>query len=175
MEQEFSESSIVLFDGLVPSSPGVGVSANLLPNDDDSEQPPVDIQKRDDQDAAVESPTILVVEDEPGVLRAVRRILSAHGYNLLTAQSGDEALEVVAAHEGAIDLLLTDVVMPGMSGVQLAKKVMRHLSDVRVLYMSGYTESALSLDQLVAGKTDLILKPFTASDLLEVIEFHLGR
>jgi signal transduction histidine kinase/CheY-like chemotaxis protein len=118
--------------------------------------------------------TILVVEDEPGVLRAVQRILSAHGYELLVASSGAEALEVIEQYEGTIDLLLTDVVMPGMSGVQLAKRVLRKRSDIRILYMSGYTESALSLDQLVAGKTDLILKPFTATDLLEVIDLHLA-
>lgn len=146
----------------------------LLPRHTDPESEPDD-DPRDATDVDVTGSTILVVEDEPGVLRAVQRILVAHGFNLLTATNGEEALKVFEEYEDAIDLLLTDVVMPGMSGVQLAKKVMRRDESIRVLYMSGYTESALSLDQLVAGKSDLILKPFTASDLLEVIEDHLSQ
>jgi signal transduction histidine kinase len=159
----------------IDSTSGEGTTVTLfLPQHDDSpvQENEEDAPARVRGDASTK--TILVVEDEPGVLRAVQRILSANGYKLLVAKSGSEALEIVESYEGDIDLLLTDVVMPGMSGVQLAKRVMCEIDEIKILYMSGYTESALSLDQLVAGKTDLILKPFTATDLLEVIEMYLG-
>lgn len=155
---------------------GTGTTVTmLLPKHDERGEEIADSELGDERSEDISGATILVVEDEPGVLRAVQRILTAHGFHLLTATNGAEALEVFEGHDGTIELLLTDVVMPGMSGVQLAKKLMRRDESVRVLYMSGYTESALSLDQLVAGKTDLILKPFTATDLLEVIGSHLSQ
>ena len=82
--------------------------------------------------------TILVAEDEDAVRGLVRRILEARGYNVLTASNGEEAIRLAATHAGSIGLLLTDVIMPGLGGVELAAQVQQLSPGIRVLYMSGY-------------------------------------
>jgi CheY-like chemotaxis protein len=109
------------------------------------------------------SETVLLAEDEESVRKLVCRVLQAQGYRVLAAASGPEALELAAKHDGPIPLLLTDVVMPGMSGPVLAETITASRPDVRVLFMSGYADDhlpALGLD------TDLILKPFAPAELL---------
>jgi PAS domain S-box-containing protein len=109
--------------------------------------------------------TILLVEDEEALLEATRRLLSRAGYHVLTAANAAAALELASAYEGPIELLLTDVVMPGMRGNQLALALRGLRPAVRVLYMSGFAgpivEDAMSLES-----ADVIDKPFTAHDLL---------
>src|SRR6202521_299631 len=85
--------------------------------------------------------TILLVEDETNLRRLARQYLETQGYKILEAEDGAAALQIVAGHEGVIDLLLTDVIMPGMNGRELAGQVTTLLPEVRVLYMSGYTEN----------------------------------
>ena len=115
------------------------------------------------------SETILLVEDDPSVRRLVHRVLSQRGYRVLTACSGNEALSLVANHKNTIALLLTDVVLPGMDGCELARTLLVDQPSMKVMYMSGYTAEAV----LHLGPGDeramLIEKPFAVADLLRQI------
>ncbi|HEY6060180.1 MAG TPA: PAS domain S-box protein, partial [Gemmatimonadales bacterium] len=93
--------------------------------------------------AAAGSGTVLLVEDEAGVRRLAREVLSRYGYRVLEAGDGNEALRVAGAYEGPIDLLLTDVVMPGMSGAELAERFHALRPEAAVLYASGYADEAV--------------------------------
>jgi PAS domain S-box-containing protein len=112
-----------------------------------------------------EPATILVVEDETDVRELVADILTATGYRVLSARSGAEALQCCAQHAGAIDLLLTDVVMPGMSGHELAVQIRRRWPRVKVLYMSGYTDEILGRYGAVDPSLAFVEKPFAPESL----------
>ncbi len=105
--------------------------------------------------------TILLVEDEDAVRRLVRDVLRFNGYKVLEAPGGEKALEAAERHAGAIHLLLTDVVMGGMSGRELAERLRAERPDTRVLYMSGYTEDAIIRHGVLSSQTAFIGKPFT--------------
>ena len=109
--------------------------------------------------------TILVVEDEEAVRRVTSRTLAAAGYTVLTAADGDDALLTCAQHGGDIHLLLTDVVMPRMSGRTLAQELSKTRPTLEVLYMSGYTDDAIVHHGVLDAGTNLLGKPFTATDL----------
>ena len=111
--------------------------------------------------------TILLVEDEPNLRRLAQQYLEKQGYRILEAEDGAAALQIVAGHQGKIDLLLTDVVMPGMNGRELATQVTALRSEVRVLYMSGYTENAIGHDGLLEAGINLLQKPFSLPALKE--------
>src|SRR5271157_690175 len=104
---------------------------------------------------------ILLVEDETNLRRLARQYLETQGYKILEAEDGAAALQIVDGHQGAIDLLLTDVIMPGMNGRELAARVTELLPNVRVLYMSGYTENAVGLDGTLDAGINLLQKPFS--------------
>jgi len=104
---------------------------------------------------------ILLVEDETNLRRLARQYLETQGYKILEAEDGAAALQIVDGHQGAIDLLLTDVIMPGMNGRELAARITKLLPDVRVLYMSGYTENAVGLDGTLDAGINLLQKPFS--------------
>jgi PAS domain S-box-containing protein len=144
------------------SEPGVGTTFTaLFPVVEDEiqpEPPPLD-------DAALRVGTILLVEDEQALLEATRRLLTRAGYNVLTARNGAAALAIASAHEGAIELLLTDVVMPGLTGNQLAVELRALRPAVRVLYMSGFA-GPIAEDATQISAADVIDKPFTEHDLL---------
>ncbi len=110
--------------------------------------------------------TVLVAEDEPGVRSPVRRILAAHGYRVLDAPTGMGALEAAEQHEGRIDLLLTDVVMPGMNGGELARRLRRVRPQCRVLYMSGYSTEAVATQGVLTPGADFLQKPFSVEELV---------
>jgi PAS domain S-box-containing protein len=111
------------------------------------------------------SETILLVEDEAGVRELVRRILVAYGYTVLTASRGDEALQVCGCHEGSVHLLMTDVVMPGMSGRALADRLTALYPNVKVLYMSGYTDATIARNGELEDGAMFLQKPFTPGAL----------
>jgi PAS domain S-box-containing protein len=117
--------------------------------------------------------TILLVEDEEPVRNLTRRILSASGFECLAAASGLEALSLYESHRDRIDLLLTDVVMPGMSGRELAARIGADAGGVPVLFMSGYTDDALLTRSLPEGSGALIHKPFSAGALLRFVHAAL--
>jgi PAS domain S-box-containing protein len=111
--------------------------------------------------------TVLVVEDEALVLDVATRILTRHGYSVLAARSGAEALRLLDTNRGPIQLLLTDVVMPGLTGKDVAEHVSKVRPGIRVLYMSGYPESVIASQGVVEQGLRLLSKPFKAPDLLE--------
>ena len=109
--------------------------------------------------------TILVVEDEPAILRLATRALKTHGYQVLGAGDAHAAIRAAAAHEGEIHLLLTDVVMPAMNGRQLVDAIRTQRPSLRHLYMSGYVGAVLS-EHGVSAEAPLVAKPFTVAALL---------
>jgi PAS domain S-box-containing protein len=113
--------------------------------------------------------TLLLVEDEPALRDLVREVLVDSGYTVLTAGDGPQALAVARAHAGPIEVLVTDVVMPGMTGPKLAEQIALERPDAKVIYLSGYSEEAVvTLGQLGPG-TILLTKPFAGGDLLRAI------
>ena len=111
------------------------------------------------------SETILVAEDEPGVRTLVSHTLRQHGYTVLEACHGIEALVITERHTKAIHLLLTDVVMPQLNGRELAEQLVAKLPELQVLYMSGYTNDAVLRRGLSAADTNFLHKPFTTGTL----------
>jgi two-component system cell cycle sensor histidine kinase/response regulator CckA len=113
--------------------------------------------------------TILLVEDEDDVRKVAKRVLAFAGYSVLTASKGSEALELLRQHSGSLHLLLTDVIMPGMSGRDLADRVHEVRPDIRVLYLSGYADDALSRTGVLDEGIQFIAKPFAAADLMRKV------
>ncbi|MGA9755786.1 MAG: PAS domain S-box protein [Desulfobaccales bacterium] len=109
--------------------------------------------------------TILVVEDDDGLRPLIMDVLKMHGYEVLEARDGDEALRICKDHEGPIHLMLTDVVMPRMSGRQLADQMASLYPQMRVLFMSGYTDNAIVHHGILQEDTAFIQKPFSPDDL----------
>jgi PAS domain S-box-containing protein len=109
--------------------------------------------------------TILIVEDEPAVRELARRFLSAAGYTVLTAGTGVDAIRTCQSHGDAIDLLLTDVVMPQMSGTLLRERLGEIRPGLRVLYMSGYSGTAIAHHGVLEEGMHLIHKPFNSGEL----------
>ena len=105
--------------------------------------------------------TILVVEDEMNLRRLTRQFLDNQGYTVLEAADGAEAVQICVAHQGIIHLLLTDVIMPGMNGRELAHRVSEIRPNMKVLYMSGYTENAIGHNGTLDAGITLLQKPFT--------------
>jgi signal transduction histidine kinase/DNA-binding response OmpR family regulator len=114
---------------------------------------------------ALANETILLVEDEDEVRRIAKHILEKAGYRILSAADGHAALAISEEHSGDIHLLLTDVIMPGMSGKDLSERLMAVYPDLRVLYMSGYTDNAIFHHGVLDPGTHFIGKPFTAAEL----------
>jgi CheY-like chemotaxis protein len=107
------------------------------------------------------SETILLAEDDDALRSLGARVLGAFGYKVLVARTGAEALRIVASHDGPIDLVATDVVMPEMSGSQLVAEVLKARPGIRVLFMSGYTDDEVMRRGVIDGQTAFLQKPFT--------------
>ena len=105
--------------------------------------------------------TILLVEDEENLRRLARQSLENQGYNIIDAPDGNAAIQISQAHKGPIHLLLTDVIMPGMNGRELANQLSPIRPDMRVLYMSGYTENHIGHNGTLDQGITLLQKPFT--------------
>ena len=123
--------------------------------------------------------TVLVVEDEPMVRTLVRRILTRKGYTVLIAKDPTEALKVAEAHRGPIHLLLTDVVMPKLNGRALFEQLRPAYPDMKVLFMSGYSENIIAHHGVVERDIEFLSKPFSADALerkvREVLERETGE
>lgn len=119
--------------------------------------------------------TVLVVEDESSVQGVIERVLSGNGYRVLLASDGSEALRVSGEHEGPIDLLITDLVMPGMGGREVASRLEKSRPGLRVLFMSGYTENAISHHGVLDAGVEFLQKPFLSDALLRKVRELLDR
>ena len=112
--------------------------------------------------------TILVVEDEPAILTLIERLLSARGHTVLAAHDPDDAAFVLAEHAQPPDLLLTDIVLPGRTGLEYAQAMKATYPSLKVVFMTGWAHRAPSA--LRAGIGPVLRKPFTATELYEAIE-----
>jgi two-component system cell cycle sensor histidine kinase/response regulator CckA len=154
----------------IESTVGVGTTVTILLPASSSpcpapEEEPASITGRGE--------TLLVVEDESALRDVAGRILSGAGYRVLAADGGPQALELAALHDGAIDLLVSDVVMPGMLGKELAERLVHVRPGTRVLYISGYAQPVLAAQGTLDPGVALLEKPFTAVDLLSAVRRRL--
>ncbi|WIM97672.1 ATP-binding protein [Actinoplanes oblitus] len=153
------------------SEPGLGTTVTVvLPAGE-----PVPAQAAEETPAATRGhgETVLVAEDEDALRDVAGRILTGAGYQVLAADCGQKALEVAARHGGEIDLLLSDVVMPGMLGKELAERLTDVRPATRVLYMSGYAQPVLASQGNLDPGVVLLEKPFSAKDLLTAVRKRL--
>jgi PAS domain S-box-containing protein len=109
--------------------------------------------------------TVLLVEDEANLRYLARQFLEKQGYRVVEAADGAAAMQIAVAHEGVIHLLLTDVIMPGMNGRELAQRISEIRPNVKVLYMSGYTENVIGSNGTLDAGVRLLQKPFSLRDL----------
>jgi len=128
-----------------------------------------------EQALAAGSGTVLLVEDGDSLRTMMRELLEGSGYLVLEADSPNAALEVVGSHDDAIDLLLTDVVMPGMRGPELAERLRELRPGLKVLFMSGYTDEALAAQGLLQKDARFVQKPFSGTTLLTEVQAAMGR
>lgn len=119
-----------------------------------------------------ETTTILIAEDDEPIRDLIGRILEKPGYRLLMAQDGKEAAEIAAAHDGPIDLLLSDVMMPELDGPHLAAIVQDARPEIRLIFMSGYTNGLL---KLLDRNCMFIQKPFHPGTLIEAVRSTLAK
>ncbi|HEX9085486.1 MAG TPA: response regulator, partial [Gemmatimonadaceae bacterium] len=122
-----------------------------------------------DKEASRGSETILVVEDEEAVRGLTSRILEKQGYRVLSAQHGREAMEIATKEVGIIDLVLTDVVMPGMNGRGLVERLAGIRPRMKSLYMSGYTDDDIIRRGFIEPSKSFLQKPFTSESLLQTV------
>ena len=120
------------------------------------------------------SETILVVEDEELVRSLTCTVLRQNGYTVLEAADGDQALDLAAGHEGPLDLLLADVVMPRVSGLDVARTLKPERPEMRVLFMSGYVSEDFMEDKQIENGSTVLRKPFTVRELTREVRATLG-
>ncbi len=131
--------------------------------------PLVDGPAPEPADTNLEGLTVLVAEDEPGILRFIRRTLEHSGCRVIEGANAEAALAALAASEAEPDLLVSDIVMPGLSGVELAEELRRDRPGLAVLFVSAYTSDALKQRGIESLAAFLLQKPFTAPELLEQV------
>lgn len=119
--------------------------------------------------------TILLVEDNQQVRDLARAILIRKGYNVLTAHDGEHALSVMENHKGGVDLLLTDMMLPGMNGVELYEEMKKKVPGIRVLIMSGYAAGVFDSDAMPETRLDFLQKPFPLESLEKKVKELLAR
>jgi two-component system cell cycle sensor histidine kinase/response regulator CckA len=148
----------------VYSEPGKGTVFKVyLPRSDEGAE--VEAAEPDAADVPRGWETVLLVEDEGALRELIGECLEAWGYTVIDAHDGEQALEVCRSHPEPIQLLITDVVMPRLSGRELADRLRLHQPDLQVLYMSGYTDDAVVRHGLLEGEMAFLQKPFTAVSL----------
>jgi two-component system cell cycle sensor histidine kinase/response regulator CckA len=155
------------------SEPGQGTTFRIFlarAEGVEEEAPPAEPVKRGDGPR-----TILLVEDEPSLRKLTHRTLKDMGYTVLEATDAAQAIDVARNTDAPIDLLLTDVIMPGMSGGDLAKKLSPENPHMRVLFMSGYTDGAIEIRGSLPPGMTVLRKPFTRDVLLRTVEGALAH
>ena len=158
----------------VYSEPGEGATFKIyLPSVQAEPEEPA-IPERSQPAERLGWQTVLLVEDEPFVRRLAARVLQWNGYRVLTAGNGPEAINIAAAEAGAIHLLLTDMVMPGMGGRELAEELAAGRPEMRVLFTSGYTEDEIIRRGRASAGIQFLEKPFSPATLIRKVAEILG-
>jgi CheY-like chemotaxis protein len=163
----------MLFFPPAPLTPGVPTAIAGTPDMDEAPEGSVDESTGAEHPVSVAPTvraTILVVEDDPATREVTRRLLQRHGFRILEAEHGGAALVVLGSGDTPVDLVLTDVMMPGMSGVDLAARIGERWPDLPVLLMSGYSDAEIRAKGALGRQRSLIEKPFTASGLLKAVD-----
>ena len=150
----------------VYSEPGLGATFKVYLPVDVSDRPDATHSELVQGQWSKGRETVLLVEDAPMIRRLAREIMTRAGYTVIEAADGIQALTLAAAHAGRIEMLVTDLIMPGPSGVDLAEQLTTIRHDVRVLFMSGYTDNAIVRNGLLAEGALFLQKPFTPEELL---------
>lgn len=157
----------------VQSGPGRGTTFRIyLPRHDDG--PPPEQTGHQMAGPAPGRATVLLVEDEPMVRALAQHVLESNGYTVLVAEGGAKAVKLAQEYAGQIHLLLTDMVMPGLSGRELADRLTVQRPDLKVLYMSGYTQDVLLRQGLEDQTITFLQKPFTPTALIQKVRQALG-
>jgi PAS domain S-box-containing protein len=155
-------------DVRIYSEPGVGTTFHvLLPATDEPDPEPEETIR--EVTRLGQGETVLVVEDEPAIRELTGRILSRRGYRVMVAADGAQALLLAAAHDGEIELLMTDVVMPQMQGKEVAERLRAARPALRVLYISGYARPVLASSGTLDAGVTLLEKPFSENALLKAV------
>jgi CheY-like chemotaxis protein len=155
------------------SEPEIGTTVNLLlpvtdlAPSDHVQPPPRPVHGRGE--------VVLIVEDEAALREVTRRILARNGYEVLVASNGYQAINLATTGTQHLDALLTDVVMPGMQGKEVAERVRMLRPEVRVLYMSGYTHGLLGVQGVLEPGVHLLEKPFSETSLLAMLHVVLAQ
>jgi two-component system, cell cycle sensor histidine kinase and response regulator CckA len=156
------------------SEPGFGTTITvLLPVTDETPAEAAAGPPAPPQEPPTRQATILVIDDEPALREVTVRILTRTGFTVLSASDGAAALKIAADHDGDVDLLLTDVIMPGMLGKELAERFGEIRPKTRILFMSGYAQPVLASHGTLPPGVHLLEKPFTSDDLLRAIDHQL--
>ncbi|HWR01149.1 MAG TPA: response regulator [Chlorobaculum sp.] len=113
--------------------------------------------------------TVLVVEDEPYILKLIKDILEIHDFTVFTAQDAEECIDIAGKYKSGIDLVVTDIVLPKMNGIELSSLLMKDNPSLKVLFMSAYTPENISQDKRLQEGVDFIQKPFGISDLIQMV------
>ncbi len=159
----------------VDSEVGKGASFQVFLPTVDEESGGEVIAKRPKDEVKRGSETVLLVEDSEPLMKVTKSFLESHGFRVLTAQDGEEALRLAELHSGSIHLLLTDVVMPGINGRVLAERLVTKRPAMKVLFMSGYTDSFVAVHGVLDPGMALLNKPFTEEELTEKVREVLDR
>jgi len=159
----------------VYSEPGNGATFKIyLPRVEKSSHDQAETDKRP-QELFRGSETIMVVEDDAMIMKMIIKALNSCGYAVLCAADGNEALRVSEGHEGPIHLVLTDVIMPGMGGREMANRLEETRPETKILYMSGYTDNAIVHHGVLDKGLSFIQKPFTSNNLMKKVREALGN
>jgi CheY-like chemotaxis protein len=159
---------------VIESEPGEGTAVTVyFPRMDDSavavpEHPGTHAPLAGDE-------TVLLVEDDASLRALAARALRINGYEVLMAANGAEALKVAASHPGPVDIVASDVVMPGIGGRQLIEQLVETYAGIKVLFMSGYTNDEIVRRGVLGGGTAFLQKPFTPDQLVRSIRAVLDR
>jgi CheY-like chemotaxis protein len=153
----------------VESMPGHGTTFRILMPATVGEAPAAAARAHAPDPAVSRAATVLVVEDENNVRNLVTRVLRKGGYDVLEAADGVAGLDVASAHAGAIDVLLTDVIMPKMGGVELAARMRLDYPDLRIVFMSGYTPDDFR-NEILLEREIFMEKPMTPAALLRTLD-----
>ena len=158
----------------VYSEPGRGTTFKIyLPSAEEKVKSSLDVEPETIAPRH-EGTTILLVEDDEMFGALTRQMLEEHGYLVLTAKDGKSALETVEANDGSVKLVLTDVVMRGVSGPEMVKRLKETHPGIRVVYMSGYTGELIADRDVLESGITLLEKPFTRAALLKAVDAALG-
>ncbi len=158
---------------LVDSKRGEGTSFRIyLPAAEEAAEPAVEPRPAP---AEARGEVVMLVEDDPMVRRLTSRIVAGLGYAVIVCASSDEALERSAAHPGHIDLLLTDVIMPGRNGRELFEVLRSRRPELKVVFMSGYTDDVIASRGVLEPGTRLVSKPFTTEELAVAVRAALDE